>query len=205
MADLVGGKFPQTNPAVSFVGGFTNSTQANIPARTNAEWLGYVWTDSATGMVTAKANGIAVPVDPGTVVSKVSVLCGAAAGTVTHFNVQLFSGIATPAALGTQSTDQTSTPFTVNTILTTTLGTPVLVTSANAPNGYIYVSLSGTWSVAPSVASASTPTAIVTAGTAGFGASAPTLTANYTGGGATQPATLAGAATVAQAPIVWLT
>jgi len=38
-----------------------------------------------------------------------------------------------------------------------------------------------------------------------FGASAPVLAAKYTGGGATQPATLVSATTVAAAMVVWLT
>ena len=205
MADLVSAQYLEWNPSVSFTGGFTNATQANIPAYSNEAWFGHVWTDSAAGLVTAKANGIAVPVDPGVVISKVSILVGAAVGTISHLNVQLFSGIATPAAIGTQTTDQTSTPFTANTIYTWTLPSPVTITPAQAPNRFIYVSINGTWSGAPSVASFAQPVAIVSGGTAGFGAGAPTPTASYTGGGSTQPATLASGSTVAQAPAVWLT
>ena len=205
MADLVGAQYPEFNPLQIATGGFSNSTQANVPAYTNAEWFGLNYTDSTAGMVTAKANGIAVPVDIGTVVSKVTVLVGGAAGTITHLNVQLFSGLATPAAISTQTTDQTATPFTANTYYTWTLPSAVQITSALAPNRFIYVSISGTWSVAPSVASGACPVAIVTSGAAGFGTSAPVLSASYTGGGATQPTTLASGSTVATAPLVWLT
>jgi hypothetical protein len=206
MADLVSGSFPEFNPLQALTGGFANATQSNIPAYTNAMWFGMTYTDSAAGMVTAKANGVAVPVDVGVVISKVTVLVGAAAGTITHLNVQLFSGIATPAAIGTQTTDQTSTPFTANTFYTWTLPSGgVTITPAMAPQRFVYVSFGLTASVAPSVASSATPVAIVTSGAAGFNTSAPVLSASYTGGGAAQPATLASASAVAQAPLVWLT
>jgi hypothetical protein len=58
--------------------------------------------------------------------------------------------------------------------------------------------------MAPSLASASTPVAIVSGGASGFGASAPVLAAKYTGGGASQPTTLASATTVVAAMLVWL-
>ena len=205
MADLVAGLYPEFDPYQAVTAGLSNVAQPNIPAFSNVNWFGMNYTDSASGMVTAKANGVAVPVDWGAVITKVTVLCGAAAGTITHFNVQLYSGIAVPAAQGTQSTDSTSTPFTVNTFLTVTLGSTVLVTPTNAPNRFVYVSFGLTASVAPSVASAATPVAIVTSGAAGFGTAAPLFSASYTGGGASQPATLASGSAVAQAPLVWLT
>jgi hypothetical protein len=205
MADLASAHFPQFNPGQALTGGLDNATQANIPAQTNATWFGFTAIDSAAGGVTAVANAVAVPVDWGVVITNATVLCGAAAGTITHANVQLFSGIATPAALGTQSTDATSTPFTVNTFATFTLGSAVLTSPTNAPNHYLYFSLGLTNSVAPSLASASTPVAIVSGGASGFGASAPVLAAKYTGGGAAQPTTLASATTVAAAILVWLT
>ena len=205
MADLVSGRYAQSNPFQALTGNLVNATQSNIPAQSNVNWYGFQYSDSAAGGVTAVANGVAVPVDWGVPISKVTVLCGAAAGTITHFNFQLFSGIAVPAALGTQSTDQTSTPLTANTILTTSLGSTVVTSSSNAPNGFLYVSLGLTNSGAPSFASAATPVAIVTQGASGFGTSAPYLAAKFTGGGATQPSTLASATTVANAYFVWLT
>jgi hypothetical protein len=172
--------------------------------RLNRVFGHYEYIDSAAGGVTAVAIVVAVPVDPGVTITKATVLCGAAAGTITHCNVQLFSGIAVPAALGTQSTDATSTPFSVNTFYTFTLPA-VQITSAMAPNRFTYFSLGLTDSVPPSFASASVPTAIVTQGASGFGTTAPYLAAKFTGGGAVQPATLASATTVAAATLVWLT
>ncbi len=205
MADLIAGQYPEFNPLQVLTGGLVNATQGNLPAATNARWFGMNYTDSAAGGVTAVANVVAVPVDVGTVVTAATVIVGAAAGTITHCNAQLFSGTATPAALGTQTTDVTSTPFTVNTADTFTWAAPgVLVTPANAPNRFVYFSLGLTDSVAPSFAAASVPVAINVAPSA-FGASAPILAARYVGGGATQPATLATPTTVAAATLVWLT
>jgi len=82
------------------------------------------YTDSAAGGVGAVANVVAVPVDWGTVVMNAIVICGAAAGTITNCNAQLFSGTATPTALGTQTTNVTSTPFTVNSAFTFTWAAP---------------------------------------------------------------------------------
>ena len=205
MSDLVAAQFPLSNPYQALTGGLSNATQSNVPAQTNVNWFGFNATDSAAGGVSAVANAVAIPVDWGVVITKATVLVGAAAGTITHCNAQLFSGIATPAALGTQSTDATSTPFTANTFYTFTLGSAVLVTPANAPQRFLYFSLGLTDSVPPSFASASTPTAIVTQGASGFGTTAPYLAAKFTGGGATQPTTLASATTVAAATLVWLT
>lgn len=205
MADLASGQYLQFNPFQALTGNLTNVANPAAPAYSNASWFGFQYSDSAAGGVTAVANAVAVPVDWGAVITKATVLCGAAAGTITHWNAQLFSGIATPAALGTQSTDATSTPLTVNSSFTITLGSAVQITPANAPNHFVYFSLGLTNSVAPSFAAAAVPVAIVTAGTAGFGANAPVLAAKYTGGGATQPATLASATTVAAATLVWLT
>ena len=140
-----------------------------------------------------------------TVVMNATVIVGAAAGTITNCNAQLFSGTATPTALGTQTTNVTSTPFTENSAFTFTWAAPgVLVTPANAPNRFVYFSLGLTDSVAPSFAAASVPIAINVAPSA-FGTSAPILAAKYTGGGATQPATLVSPTTVAAAMLVWLT
>ena len=46
------------------------------------------YTDSAAGGVGAVANVVAVPVDWGTVVMNATVICGAAAGTITNCNAE---------------------------------------------------------------------------------------------------------------------
>jgi len=109
------------------------------------------------------------------------------------------------AALGSQTTNVTSTPFTVSSAFTFTFPAPgVFVTPANAPNRFIYFSLGLTDSVAPSFAAASVPVAFNVAPSA-FGASAPILAAKFIGGGAVQPATFVSPTTVAAASLVWLT
>jgi len=113
----------------AITGQLSNATQSNIRACSNADWYGFNVIDSAAGGVSAFANVVAVPVDWGTVVMNAIVICGAAAGTITNCNAQLFSGTATPTALGTQTTNVTSTPFTVNSAFTFAFPAPgVLVT-----------------------------------------------------------------------------
>ena len=88
MADLVsagyGQKFQNLFSAV-------NVTQANIPARTNAEYLGYGnWTDGAIAG-TGVAFAVPVFVDPGTVVTNVSMIVGATGASLpTHSFAALY-------------------------------------------------------------------------------------------------------------------
>ena len=120
-------------------------------------------------------------------------------------HAQLYSGIATPAQLGTQSTDATSTPFTANTLLAFSFAA-VTASSTNAPNKFLYFSLGLTASVAPSFASANIGSVFNTAAPIfGTTATTPILAAKFTGGGATQPATLASPTALTAATLVWLT
>lgn len=205
MSPLVRGQYHEYNPLQALTGNLVNATQGNIPAMSNVDWFGFQAVDSTAGTVTAVANAVAVPVDWGVTFTKATVICGAAAGTITHANVQLYSGIAVPAALGTQSVDATSTPFTGNTVATFSFAA-VTANPTNAPGKFLYVSLGLTASVQASLASASTPVALNTAPPV-FGAAAttPILAAKYTGGGAVAPATLATPTVVAAAFLVWLT
>jgi hypothetical protein len=212
MADLVRGHYPVSAVLDSLLGQARNATQSNPPVFTNLSFFGAsaLTDNSTTALTTAKANAVAVAVDYGAIISKVSFVVGATAGaTSTHTNVALYSGsVAAPAILGTQSTDNTAANggFPASAINTVTLGTPVLITPANAPNGYIYVSLGVTATTVPSLLSAATPTAVfyqwsalnsTTANPLGFA-----LTA--TGGGAVAPATLASASVAAAAFITFL-
>ena len=203
MSPLVRGQYHEYNPFQALTGNLVNVTQPNLPAFSNTDWFGFSPADSTAGTVTAAANAVAVPVDWGITFTKATVICGAAGGTITHANAQLYSGLAVPAALGTQSTDATSTPFTVGTSTTFTFA-PVTATSVNAPGKFLYFSLGLTASVQASLASVSTPVAL-NANPSVFGAAAPVFAARYTGGGAAAPATLVAGTTVAAAFLVWLT
>src|SRR5690242_12616245 len=94
MADLASGRWPQTNPLWSIIGQPTNTVQSDIPARSNIEYLGLssAWTDASLGS-SGVMQAVPIPVDPGTVISKVSILVGAtAASTPTHSFAALYSG-----------------------------------------------------------------------------------------------------------------
>lgn len=208
MADLISGRYVETNPLMSALGLAANINQPNLPAYTNASFFGLVMADTAAAVTTAKANAVAVPVDIGAVIQKITVFVGGTvSATSTHSNFALYSGgVAAPAIIGTQSTDVTSGAggTTANTMLQVTI-TPVMITAAMAPQGYIYVSYGLTATTVPSLAAFSTPTAIgyqwalvsATANPLGFGFTA-------TGGGASAPATLASTANVASAYFVVL-
>jgi hypothetical protein len=178
--------------------------------RSNADWFGLSGlTDTAAATTSAKANAVAVPVEYGDVFSKVTFVNGATAqATSTHGNVALYSGgVAAPAILGAQSADNIAANggFPGSALVTVTLGAPVLITPANAPFGYIYVSYGNTATTQPSLAAYSTPTAINYQWALNSATANPLAFAfNATGGGAVAPATLAGTAVAASAFLVFL-
>jgi len=212
---LVRGHYPSANPLFSMLGGLTNATQSDLPPYTNATYFGGVagLTDTAAATTTAKATVVVVPVDLGATITKVSWITGATVATVTHLNVQLYGsntgvGLAAPVQLGTQSTDIT-TAQTASQINTITLGAAVVITQTNCPNGFVYVSIGSTASTPQSFAAWATPVAIGytwnTLPAATTSAPLFPFAADFTGGGATQPATLAGGAARSTTPLVILT
>jgi hypothetical protein len=159
MADLSSARYGQFSPVQAALG-VSNATQANIPARTNAEYLGLsTLTDGAlatTGVLVA----VPIPIDAGTVVSYVSMAVGGTgASTPTHSFAAIYSSASTPALLG-QSTDGTTTAIAASAAFTFTLTTPYEVTSTDAKNGYIWAGVSITASTIPTAAGISMPTAV---------------------------------------------
>ena len=157
MADLVSGRWPQQNPLWSILGNPVNATQADVPARSNLEYLGLTsaWTDTSLG-TSGVMQAVPIPVDPGTVISKISILVGAtAASTPTHSFAALYSGtnVAAPPLIG-QSTDGTTTAIAASGRFDFTLTTPNLVTPAQAPFGYIWAAILVAGTGTPTVASA---------------------------------------------------
>jgi len=160
MADLVGGMFPQRNAMAAFLGLAGNETQSNIPLRGNHEFGIGQWVDGAVAG-TGVACAVAVPMDPGTVIKRVTMLVGAtAASTPTHTAVAIYSGIATPALLGTQGTDTTTTAVAASAVFQQALGAPYMVKPADCPNGYIYVAYTQTATACNTAWGFTTPTAV---------------------------------------------
>jgi len=206
MADLVSGRYPQTDSFSAGVFGLAgNGTQSNIPLATNARYTGLASLADGAALVTNKLVCVAVPVDQGVTYSKVNFVAGATAPTTTHVYAAVYSGLATPAtaALLAQSTDATSTAPTASAANAFTLATAQTATATNAPFGYWYVGIQETGTV-NSAASVSIAAALqnlsaswVTNGPFAYAFSVAATTG-------TAPATLASITAVSITPIVWL-
>jgi len=211
MTDLVSGRYGQANPLWSIFGQATNVNQSDVPGRSNVEVLGGLNTAIATGTGAASgvANAVMVPVDQGTVISKVTIYVTAtAASTPTHSYAALYAGTGSAPALitGSQSTDGTTTAIPANAPFTFTLATAQLITSTNAPNGFVYVSFSFTGTAQPSMVTVSGPT-IGAWGTMVPPTAAPLFFSATHGSavGGTAPSTIASPSNVTAAPVVLLT
>ncbi len=207
MSDLVRGRYPLTHPLSKAFGLQANAGQANTAVRSNLEWTGINdLTDAAASLVSGKATVVAIPVEYGDVISKVSVLTGATAESGgSHAWAAIYAGTVTTtvAIQGAQSTDVTgATAIAASARYDFTLATSVLVTPANAPFGYVYAAVSVTGTV-PSLLSAAVAAAAqyawftnsppFFAGTVGsaLGAAAPaTITLGSVSAIATPPAVL---------------
>jgi hypothetical protein len=204
-ADLVGAKLPLNNPLLSLLGGLSNVAQANVPARSNLEYPVGNLSDGALA-ATGIAAIVPCPVDPGTVVSKVSILVGATAGaTITHGFAALYAGTGTAPALIGQSTDiGTTSAITASTAYSFTLTTAQLITNALAPQNFVYVAIVFAQSAGtiPTVVSASTPTGV----NYQYETGSPLFLSATAGSGLTTTAasTIATASAKAVAPIVVL-
>lgn len=200
--DLVSSKYPLSRYAASLLASLVPVANPTAPIFTNLDYpLGAV-TDAAMA-ASGVCLAVAVPVDQGQIVSKISYFTGAtAASTPTHSFVALYSGIATPALLA-QSADATTTAIAAKGVVTVTLQTAQLITSTNAPNGFVYVSISQTGTAVSTAVSLGTPSGVNYAWTA----NSPTFLASTHGSavGGTAPATIASPAAAANAPVVALT
>lgn len=205
MADLVSGHYPQFNPLLALLGQLSNVSNGDVPARSNLEYLGAgALTDGALA-ATGVGCFVPVPVDPGTVVSKVSILTGATAGaTMTNQFAALYAGTGTAPALIGQSTDTTSAAIGAKALLGWSLTAAQTITSAQAPNGFIYALIAITASTVPTAAVSATPAGI----NYQWNGTASPLFLSGTAGSSlagTAAATIASGAAKAVAPIVILT
>jgi hypothetical protein len=205
LADLVDGRYPQINPVWSILGQTTNVAQSDVPVRSNLEYLNAgSLTDSTAALATGVMKAVPVVVDQGQVISAVTVLVGATAGvTMTRQWAALYQGTGAAPALMGQSTDGTSGAIGASAAFKFTLASPQLITTTNAPNGFIYVAVMVAAATMPSLATAATPTAV----TYQWTTNGP-LGLSLTSGsslGATATATLASPTAAATAPIVLLT
>jgi hypothetical protein len=207
MADLNSGRYGQANPMWSWLGQPANVANPSVPAFSNLMSPMIGLSDQAAALATGVATAVAVPVDPGTVITKITVMVGATAESGgTHAWGALYSGIATPALLA-QSTDNTgATAIGASAAFSFTLATPQLITPAIAPNGFVYASIM----VAQSAGAVPSLTAISSFAAAvayPWFTTSPLKMAAITHGSSltgTAPATIASPAAQAVTPIVFL-
>jgi hypothetical protein len=155
---LVRGRYPLTSALYSILGQQATSNQSDLPMRSNLEYTGINGlVDTAASLVTQVMTVVPVPVDPGMVITKVSVLAGAtAAGTPTNSWAALYAGtnIAAPALIA-QTADGTSAAIAASArfdfTFTSGANAPVLVTPALAPFGYIFVAIMSKATTVPSL------------------------------------------------------
>lgn len=160
MSDLVRGKYPVTNPLFTALGQSANVSQSNIALRTNAVVTGLNALTDGAALTTQVATAVAIPVEIGDLISKVTVFVGAtAAGTPTNSFAALYSGVAVPALLG-QSVDGAAAAIAASGAFVFTFPAPLAVTAAVAPFGYIYASVMVKSTVAPTLASTTVATAV---------------------------------------------
>lgn len=143
MSDLTGGRYPQYNQ-IDKVLNLSNASQSNIPARSNAYFFGTsTLVDQATA-ATKKGLFVAVPVEYGDIISKVSFLVGGTEGeTGVKSFVALYSGPLKAKAEGLLLAQSKVAEVAIKkaAALTESLEKSVLITPTNAPFGYIYAGL----------------------------------------------------------------
>ncbi len=203
---LVAGKYPNTHSIYKITGNLANASQGNVPARTNLEWFGLGGLVDGALAATGIACAVAVPVEVGDVISKVTVVTGAtAASTPTHSFAALYGFHATAPPLIVQSADGTTAAIAANTAFVYTLTAPTKITQAHAPYGYIYAAIVQTGTTISTAVAATTTTA--SSLVQQFSTTAPIGLSVTAGSGltATAAATLASPALKAVAPIVFLT
>lgn len=220
--DLVSAGYPISRPLLALLGGTSNLTQPNVPAKTNLDFaLGSLVDGTAAGGggVTASPGGsmlsVAIPVSPGDIVSKITYMVGgtsAASANVTNQWAALYTGTgsapgtvgAQPALIG-QTASLAATNVASVTALTFTFANPQTISAVQAPFGYIYASYSITTgsSTGPSFASMAAASVVTYPW---FATSPPffAATSNSTLGSAA-PATMSVATRIAQVPVVILT
>ncbi len=202
MSDLVRGRYHVANPVWSLLGQPNNATQSNVAVRSNLDISGLNALTDGAAFVTGVATGVAIPVEYGDIITKISLVVGGAAEAVgTHAVSGLYSGIAVPALLA-QSTDLTGATAVgpVNTRFDFTLASAVLVTPTNAPSGFIYASVFVTATTPPTAASYTVAAAVAYQWYTG----APLKMGGFTHGSAlttTMPATIVTPAAQAVTPV----
>jgi hypothetical protein len=210
-SDLVGGRYPVTYPFAKALGLAANASQGNITIRSNGELLGLG--NAVDGALAATEVGcvVAVPVEAGDLISKVTILVGATKGKKVEAGfAAVYAGTNAKnepkegALLAQSKSAALAEGVLAEEPLVFTLETPVLVTTAIAPFGFVYVMISLEAETMPSALTQSTPKALQ----AVFAKQFPNAGLLSATAGAAQktkaPATLPALTSKAVAPLVFL-
>ena len=141
--DMTGGAYSTEDIIWKMMGRPRNATQQNIAARSNVWFTGYSAAVDLAATATKKGMFSAVPVQEGDVITKVSSFIGATEGkTGVKSFVAVYEGTTakTEAKLLGQSKVK-EVAIKPKLILTEELEKALLITSTNAPNGYVFVGL----------------------------------------------------------------
>lgn len=211
MADLVSGRYGQNAAMAAVIGNLSNAVQSNIPARSNLEYLGLSTLTDGVTAATGVAVAVPVPVDAGTVISKVTIIVGAtAASTPTHGAAGIYAGTGAAPAILASSADTLTGVIAASAAFAYTLSSPYLVKPADVPNGFLYASVFGAGTAVQTAAAVATPTAVgyqwFTSTSTPVGSSPLFLSATHGSSLTTaMPTTIASPSAKAVAPIVILT
>jgi hypothetical protein len=200
---LVKGRYPTTNPLWSALGQATNATNPSQPVFSNASYTGIGGLTDGAGLVTNKLVVVAIPVDVGSVITKVGFIAGATAPTTTIGYAALYSGMSTGAlsALLAQSANFAAVAPTASAPYSIALASAVTITAANAPNGFVFAGFQETGTV-NSAASVSVAAAV---GGFAWNTGAPfSYALSVTATTGTAPATLTTPTAVTVTPLVFL-
>jgi len=201
---LIRGRYPATNPLYKLLGGLSLSAQGNLTARSNLDFLGLGNLTDGAIATTGVCTSVAVPVEPGDIITNLSFLVGATAEAAgTHAFLALYSGIASPALLGQTADDTGAASLAASATYTKALASPVQITPTNAPKGFIYATIAVTAGTIPTLATVPCAAAVhyqwFTGGPKFLAATHDTAV------GATAPATMGAQTAFARAPLVFLT
>lgn len=201
--DLVSGGYPVNYTMAKITGLARNVAQGNVNVRSNMEWFGLGNPTDGALAATGVGCAVAIPVEWGDVITKISIIAGATAeGTGTHMFAALYSGIATPALMAQSADDTGAASVAASAKFDYTLATPQTITTTNAPGGFVYASIAITATTVATAMVVSTPTAI---GYKWFTGGPLFLSATHGSAlGATAAATIASPAAKAVCPIVFL-
>jgi len=202
---LVRGKYSETSWIAKVTGNKANANQSNLPVRSNMEYLGLGGAADIAIGGTGVCLSVPVPVEFGDLITNISVMAGATAESGgSHAFMALYQGTGSSPVLMAQTADDTgAASIAASTLYTKALATPQLITPTNAPNGFVYVTISVT-GTPPTLSGCAPAAAAYTLGAFFTGAPRFLSATHDTAAAGTAPATMGSQTVAAKAFYAWL-